>query len=285
MRDLKLIKKGVTHSGKFHTDDILSTVFLRKFNPSIEIERVDEYEADDFDDEILAYDIGLGEFDHHGEFREINDYGHPFSAFGKLWRAYGREFLENYGFKNVDLAFEKFDLYYVSKVDQGDNEGYNSIETKFYENELITKFNPSWFEKKMNNNAINEQFVKAVDFAELLFDNWLRQLYEQIELGDIEKEIWDKAIENEDEGVIVLNERIPWQIFIKKDKESSVKMIISKSDRGGYSVTSKDSRYYKVIDSEYLTFVHPSQFMGIANSLENAIKAAKISLKGDLSLC
>ena len=283
MKDLLKVKKGITHAGKFHTDDVLSTVLIQEFNPNIEIIRLEEYKADDSNEEELAFDIGLGEFDHHQENREINDFGHPYSAFGKLWRAYGREYLKKYGFKNIEKAFNKFNLLYVSKVDCGDNEGYKNVEPRFFENDLICRFNPSWFEKKNNTTSTDEQFFKAVEFAKLLFSNWIRQLYEQIELNDIEQSIWNTAVDNEEDGIIILEERIPWQIFIKKEKKAKVKLIITKHDRGGYSVTSKDSKLFKIRESKYLSFVHPSQFMGVADSLENAIKGARYSLNPMLS--
>ena len=37
MKDLLKVKKGITHAGKFHTDDVLSTVLIQEFNPNIEI--------------------------------------------------------------------------------------------------------------------------------------------------------------------------------------------------------------------------------------------------------
>ena len=148
MKDLFKVKRIITHAGRFHTDDVMSTVFLLTMKPDLEVIRIDEYEADDFDEEELAFDIGGGMFDHHEEEREINDYGDPFSAFGKLWREYGKVFLENYGFTNVDEAFSRFNNYYVSKIDLGDNNGYINVKPRFFENELITRFNPTWYEKK-----------------------------------------------------------------------------------------------------------------------------------------
>lgn len=277
MKDIQKIKKGITHAGRFHTDDVLSTVLLLELNPNIEIERVSEYIADDSNEEELAYDIGLGEFDHHDEERELDEFGYPYSAFGKLWREFGRLYLERYGFQNIEAAFDKFNRFYVSKVNQGDNIGYKNV-FKFYENDLIIKFNPSWMEKKEELDISNKQFFKAVEFAKMLFENWMRVLYEQIELSDLEQSIWDQAVQNGKDGIVVLEEKIPWQIFIKKEGYEDVKLIIDKSDRGGYSITSKDKDLYQIKDSKYLTFVHPSKFMGVAETLDKAIIGAKYSL-------
>ena len=277
MKNLLKVKKGITHAGRFHTDDVLSTVLLLELNPNIEIERVSEYIADDTNEEELVYDIGLGEFDHHEEERELDEFGYPYSAFGKLWREFGRSYLERYGFQNIEAAFDKFNRFYVSKVNQGDNIGYKNV-FKFYENDLIIRFNPSWMEKKEKLDISNKQFFKAVEFAKMLFENWMRVLYEQIELSDLEQSIWDQAVQNGKDGIVVLEEKIPWQIFIKKEGYEDVKLIIDKSDRGGYSITSKDKDLYQIKDSKYLTFVHPSKFMGVAETLDKAIIGAKYSL-------
>ena len=277
MKNLLKVKKGITHAGRFHTDDVLSTVLLLEFNPNLEIERVSEYVADDSNEEELVYDIGLGEFDHHEEKRELDEFGYPYSAFGKLWREFGREYLKQYGFSNIEAAFDKFNRFYVSKVNQGDNTGYKYV-YKFYENDLIIRFNPSWMEKKEELDISNKQFFKAVEFAKMLFENWMRVLYEQIELSDLEQSIWDQAVRNGKDGIVVLDEKIPWQIFIKKEGYEEVKLIIDKSERGGYSITSKDKDLYQIKDSKYLTFVHPSKFMGVAETLDEAIIGARYSL-------
>ena len=53
----------VTHAGNFHADDVFSTVFLEKLFGNITLIRLKEYQDDGTK---LAYDIGLGKFDHHG---------------------------------------------------------------------------------------------------------------------------------------------------------------------------------------------------------------------------
>lgn len=54
--------RGLTHSGKFHADDVFSTALLELLNPEFQVERVLEVPAD-FDG--IVYDIGGGAFDHH----------------------------------------------------------------------------------------------------------------------------------------------------------------------------------------------------------------------------
>ncbi len=54
------IKKAncITHSGRFHVDDIISTVFLSKINKKIILIRVPSIDNKNFKNKII-YDIGL----------------------------------------------------------------------------------------------------------------------------------------------------------------------------------------------------------------------------------
>ena len=54
----------ITHSGRFHVDDIISTIFLSKIIDRVILARVPTIRNKDVKDKIV-YDIGLGEFDHH----------------------------------------------------------------------------------------------------------------------------------------------------------------------------------------------------------------------------
>ena len=57
MINLKTITKAITHGGKFHTDDVLSTVLIKMLNPNIVIERVNEYVGDDLDENVRILNI------------------------------------------------------------------------------------------------------------------------------------------------------------------------------------------------------------------------------------
>lgn len=280
MINLKTITKAITHGGKFHTDDVLSTVLIKMLNPNIVIERVNEYVGDDSDENVIVYDIGFGEFDHHQQSNEVNKFGHKYSAFGKLWTVYGKGLLEQKGFKKIEDAYSTFYRFYVDKVDQGDNESYRNVK-HFIENSLIIEFNPKWYEASSNPNAYNEQFDQAVEFSTLLMENWLRKLYTQIEVNSQEEEIWEKAVDNMEDGIAVLDENIDWRIQYNRSKNENVKIVISASPRGGYRVTSINEDEIKIQDSEHLSFVHVNRFMGVADTKEKAVLAAKETIKNN----
>ena len=54
----------VTHSGKFHVDDVISTVFISKIIDEVILIRIPNINDKNLTNK-LVYDIGLGEFDHH----------------------------------------------------------------------------------------------------------------------------------------------------------------------------------------------------------------------------
>ena len=170
MKDLEKIKTCITHSGRFHADDVISTAFIKTFNPTVKVQRVPEFKRECAEEE-LVYDIGFGKYDHHQEDRKLNDYNIPYSAFGLLWEDYGREYLTRCNIKNIELAFEEFKKEYVSKIDFGDNFGYKQLKD-FKENDLIIRCNPLWFEQDLE----NKQFDKAVYLAMNLLKCWTRSI-------------------------------------------------------------------------------------------------------------
>ena len=271
------IRDGYTHDGYFHADEVIATVFLLSLNPQIIIHRVSEITEDvRVNKRNIIYDIGLGKYDHHQENRRMNEYGYPYSAFGLLWEDYGRDFLKKKGFTKIETAFLRFKENIVSKIDQGDNCGYNNV-VGFRENYVIKQFNANWYELKISPKVQEEQFNKALNYATLLFDNWTRKLFEQVEMPEKEKKIFLEAIKNEEEGVMVLGENIPWREYLSEE-DDSIKIVISKNLRGGYNVSSVDTTKVKILPNQYLSFVHPANFMGIADTLPLALEAARCIL-------
>lgn len=266
--DIFQIKNAYTHAGAFHTDDVISTVFVKKLNPSVNVHRVLDAPEGEF-----CFDIGHGEFDHHQKDRKINRFGVPFCSFGLLWQKYGRHYLQQLGFCKTEQAFERFEETVVSKIDQGDNFGYKEVYA-FFENDMIKAFLPNWYEQANKGMTYDKQFAKAVEFADKLFDNWMRTLFERVELGDIEYAEWQRAKQNAKDGIVVLDKNIPWRFLQKISPIDNLLFVITQSSRGGYAVSAVDSKVCGVTQSDYLHFVHPSHFTGCAHTLDNAILAA-----------
>ena len=120
---------GYTHAGIFHADELFCTALFRILNPEFKVTRGFNPESTKAD---VIYDIGGGEFDHHGEpeFRD-DGAGVPYASFGKVWRKYGCLFLNEAGQKRVDRQF-------VERLDAHDNGG-----TRNQLSEVISSLNPN----------------------------------------------------------------------------------------------------------------------------------------------
>ena len=135
--------KFITHSGKFHVDDVISTIFLSKIFDKIVLIRIPSIDNKNIADKIV-YDIGGGEFDHHQKNRNgQRDNGIYYSSIGLLWRKYGKEYLKKIKVKNIDKTFEYIDLELIQYLDATDN-----MQTEYVENKILPDFiklcNPEW---------------------------------------------------------------------------------------------------------------------------------------------
>nr|MBB1522542.1 MYG1 family protein [Clostridiales bacterium] len=120
----------ITHSGRFHVDDVISTIFLSKIIDSVILARVLTISNKDVKDKIV-YDIGLGEFDHHQKNRNgQRDNGIFYSSIGLLWKKFGKEYLKKIGVKYIDKTFEYMDKELIQNIDAADNMQFEYVENK-----------------------------------------------------------------------------------------------------------------------------------------------------------
>lgn len=153
-----------THNGIFHSDEVVACaiLFLINSDKSIHILR-------SRDNEILkqcdiCVDIGGKEFDHHqAGFNETRKNGIKYASAGLVWRAFGKQLIEQFLVKyfneakyNIDYISELFDNLFISLVDCEDN----GISTENHCFSFISSFLPLWF--NANTENFNDQFSKAL---------------------------------------------------------------------------------------------------------------------------
>jgi uncharacterized UPF0160 family protein len=266
--------KGFTHGGKFHSDDVFATAFLRILNPDIQIERGFEV-PEAF--EGIVYDIGRGEFDHHQKDKEYRENGCPYAAFGLLWRAYGDRVA------GEDEA-RRFDAEFIQPLDESDNTGCDNLLAK-----IISEFNPGWDSEV----SYDECFWKAVDFAETILRNHFQSV-EGILRG---RDLVQQAMAESDGRILVLPVYVPWK---KEVIGSSYQFVVYPSNRGGCSVQgvavsaednslvcdfpeawwgAESGELQQMSGIEGLHFCHPNGFLAAADTQEDAVKAAECALK------
>lgn len=86
-------KRGITHGGLCHADEVLATALIRRFlSTDFPVDRGFAVPEDTADD-VLVYDIGGGQFDHHkGRKFSRHDETHELSSCGLIWEAFESEF-------------------------------------------------------------------------------------------------------------------------------------------------------------------------------------------------
>lgn len=265
--------KGFTHGGKFHSDDVFSTAFLRILNPEIQVERGFEV-PENFDG--IVYDIGRGEFDHHQKDKEYRENGCPYAAFGLLWRAFGSDFA------GEEEALH-FDEKFIQPLDESDNTGCDNMLAK-----IIGEFNPGWDSEK----SYDDCFWKAVAMAETI----LRNHFESIAGIQRGRVIVQQAMKESDGEILVLSVYAPWK---REVIGSGYQFVIYPSNRGGYSiqgvaVSTEDNSLVCDFPQEWwgadaealqqmsgikgIRFCHPNGFLAAAENLEDAVKVAEYAL-------
>jgi len=135
---------GLTHPATFHADDVLSTCLLRLINPNIKIIRSNMIPTEFCG---IAYDIGLGDYDHHQSDAKVRDNDIKYAAFGLLWKDLSAFFMD-------DEHAAVFDAAFVSEIDRCDNGSDTNLLSS-----SIELFNPTW-NSTSNADQLFENTVK-----------------------------------------------------------------------------------------------------------------------------
>ena len=265
--------KGFTHGGKFHSDDVFATAFLKIINPDIVIERGFEV-PEEFAG--IVYDIGRGKFDHHQADKEYRQNGCPYAAFGLIWREYGSLIFDEEEVKRFDLSF-------VQPLDESDNTGSDNTLA-----DIIDEFNPNWD----SDESYDDCFFRAVDFAKQILENHFKAVKGVMRA----KALVDKAMEDCDGSILILPEFAPWKNVVVG---STYKFVVYPSIRGGYSVQGvpisledrtlvcpfpeewcgrQPEELVEMTGIKTLRFCHPNAFLAAAEEREDAVKTAQLVL-------
>lgn len=221
---------AITHGGTFHADEVFATVVLSKILPEVKLCRIFKI-TNEIPKNAIIYDFGGGEFDHHIKgYNKMRPNGIKYSAFGLLWKKFGKELLKKV--EKKEEVFYLLDKTFVSAIDAADNGQVikNKVIPVITLSSVIATFNPNWDE----NEDYDENFLKAVEYAEKIFDNELKKAISKINA----KEKVEKAIEESKNGILLLERYMPWQeqlFATKSQKAKEICFVIFPSNRGGYN--------------------------------------------------
>lgn len=294
-----MVKTLVTHAGVFHADEVLATVLLRKvFGSDINICRTYRV-PEGLSEENIVYDIGFGKYDHHQKGGNgARENGVPYASVGLIWKDYGHKIVGETGTKNPDLVWSLIDRDLIQGVDACDNgkmpkADYPAQVMSF--SQTISLFNPAWD----SNSTADEAFIKAVEFASIVFDNVLTNAISKAKAF----EIVDESISRSEGHIMVLDQFVPWQEFVltsKNEQAEDIQFVVFPSVRGGYNwqcvpdeLGSFGQR--KPVPSEWkglrgaelqevtgvatASFCHPAGFIGGAETLQDAMAMAKLAVE------
>ncbi len=285
----------ITHSGTFHADEVMASVILLNKFGSMKIYRTNKVTKED----AFIYDVGFGEFDHHGiDFNETRDNGIKYASCGLVWRRFENDIVNKLNVEDKEAFVQTIDKNLIMDIDRDDNGQSLKNEPEVKSQtipSLIASFNPAWNDL----TSENERFLKAVDFANTIFNNMIEKMVAK----EKARKIVEEKIEESNDGILILDCYMPWKDIVLSSQNPKAKDIlyaVFPSKRGGYNVVAtpvlpgsfdvkkpfpsswagKENNELQTISGvKTITFCHKNLFICACDTYEDAIKIAKISKK------
>jgi len=289
------IKTIVTHSGRFHADDVFAVAALKILlkNYRLKVVRTREPEIISEGDFVVdvgtVYNASQNKFDHHqlkGAGKRKN--GIPYAAFGLVWKKYGEKIS---GKKRVA---QEIDEKIVQFIDAEDNGVKTSKPIYTFEpftiSDLVSVWYPAWNEK----TSEDEAFKSACAVAEKILNRAITRVEARIVAEKFVSTAYRRA---KDKRIVVLPQKYPWQDFlinfpepkfvispqgqvwhvtaVKKDNLTFENRLSFPKVWGG----KRDKELARVSGVEDAIFCHNNLFMAVTGSKESAIKLAEIALQ------
>ena len=228
----------ITHAGTFHADEIFATLILSKILPQITLIRLSEFRDEEkkvANKDALVYDIGGGKYDHHqqgGNGQREN--GVKYAACGLIWKEFGKKVLQNYNIEDIEYTVNYIDKNLIQFIDANDNGQLPKLQADYrnvHLSHVVSLFNPKWDEDVDS----DDKFIRSLNICDVIFDEFLHDTISKIKA----KDRVEKAIENSNNGIAILDEFVPWKEFIlssQNEKAKKINFVVFPSSRGGYSV-------------------------------------------------
>ena len=284
---------AITHGGLFHADEVMATVILSRIM-DVKVARVFKV-PEDVSSDVIVYDIGYGELDHHqkgGNGCRENEI--PFAACGLIWKKYGLKVVADT--VNPEKVWDIIDRTLIQGIDATDNGTMPKVDYpcgNMSISQIISSFNPNWDTQ----DDPDEAFMRAIALAEQVFNNCFERAKGLVKADSIVEE----AIEKADDKIMVLEQFVPWDnplLNSENAKASNILFVVFPSNRGGYcfqcvpdalgsfgqrkSVPNswkglREEDFQKETGVATASFCHPAGFIGGAETLADAIELARLA--------
>lgn len=303
--------KLITHSGRFHADDVLCAALLDHLSPGRDLVRTRDLgfiaTRGPYD---IVFDVGGNHdprcniFDHHQKERALRSEGSyagtPYSAFGLIWRHYGRAWIRTHGCEDAieAEAHARFDERFVLPIDLLDNGVLDPQDigptSRITLGSLIESFNPDFDEP--GHEASDQAFRKAMRAALPILQSVTNSV-----IAEIRAEVKVRAEMERQRGgeILVLQESMPFSGVLNAESGESFKLVVAPSTSAGWMVSCvrmTPNSFRNVIDLpeawagqdpeklreitgvDDVIFVHPGRFCAVTESKESALRLARMTL-------
>ncbi len=276
----------VTHSGRFHADEIFAIAMIQMIK-SVEIIRSRDPEIIDQADIVL--DVGADynpdtlRFDHHqNSFTKTRADGTPFATAGLVWEHFGTEILTQKGLKGNDeiqFAQQWVDQKIIHDIDAVDN-GLFTEDPRPSVSMIIGMMNASSTE---DDDAQKKAFDQAIEFTSTILNNFIKAAIKEAE-NIVELEACAKTVQD---GLLILDKPLPFKDFLTRKPHIKRVVYPRNDEQFGVYCNGKENHLperFRGLRSDELNaitglddtvFCHKTGFMCVTKSQNSALIIAK----------
>ena len=277
----------VTHSGRFHADEIFAIAMITLLGPQTITRSRDMaviQQAKIVLDVGAEYDPAHLRFDHHqNSFTETRADGIPFATAGLVWRHYAEQIFKHLGLKDVseiEFATQWVDQKIIRDIDAVDNGWFND-DPRPSISQVIGMMNASSTDDEEQQTAA---FYKAIDFTQGILVNYLKAAMKEAEVFTELSKLLETNLQD---GILILDKNLPFKDFIRSYPDVQ-RVVYPKGDEGyGVYCNGTDNHLperFRGLRADELNpitgltdavFCHKSGFMAVCKSFESALFMAK----------
>jgi uncharacterized UPF0160 family protein len=283
------VKKFITHSGRFHADEVTAFAILLLAKESDEFERIKDIANYPYDEnENIVGDIGRVYdpenmlFDHH-QGLILRPNGYPYATAGMIWKEFGEQAVKHLfpelSSENIEYVMQEIDETLIQGIDAHDSD--NSYNFKAHcvggEVEVLTF---SVIIAMLNSKDLDDnerQFEKATYFTKDLIRYKIRESVSRLQ----DKEIVRSALI--EDNVMILPKICRWRKAVE-DEFPDIRFVISPSAHPGADLSmiavAKEGRtvHIPIERPEWFDgFIHQGKWIAGSDSEIELIEIAKHS--------
>ncbi len=158
-----------THSGIFHSDDVIAVALFCINNHDNAIHVVRSRDFKELSKCSLLVDVGAGKYAHHQiGGNGCRDNGIPYASAGLYWKYHGKEIVEKLAINILKITLSKSEIYsifssldysIIQEIDKSDN-GIVASQTPF---DYIANYLPNWRDLNKDENIYEITFKSVLD--------------------------------------------------------------------------------------------------------------------------